>query len=203
MESERAALARALRVPRASIHRCGLGAAGVRQWAARGPAIADGAAVVVVGVAGALEASAKLYDTHWVNRIHGVRGVHELAETNSAACACACVDVPASTEREKLELHQRTGANLVDMEGEALAEVAAQRGWKMRMLRSVSDDHATDLPKWLMKVLRTDGSIRLAGLAHAIPALPGSLVDMVVLSRRVRICMARAADMLRAEGLAP
>ena len=202
MEAERAALARALRVPRASIHRCGLGAAGVRQWAARGPAIADGARVVVVGVAGALEASAKLYDTHWINRIHGVRGVHELAESSTGACSCACVDVPASSEREKLALRERTGANLVDMEGEALAETAAQRGWRMRMLRSVSDDHATDLPKWLMDVLNTDGSVRLVGLLAAIPALPGSLVDLVVLSRRVRLCMARAADMLRAEGLA-
>lgn len=203
MEAERAALASALGVPRASIHRCGIGAAGVRQWAAKRPAIADGASVVVVGVAGALDSAVKLYDTHWINRIHGVRGEHALAETSGGACSCACVDVPASTEREKLDLRERTGAHLVDMEGEALAEVAAERGWTMRMLRSVSDDHTDELPEWLMKVLNTDGSVRTAGLLHAIPALPGSMVDMVVLSRRVRLCMERAAAMLRAEGLVP
>jgi Phosphorylase superfamily len=90
---------------------------------------------------------------------------------------------------EKRHLHQKTGADVVDMEGFTTLEFCQQIGISVAMLRVVSDDSLHDIPD-LTSAISTDGSLQPLPLAWGLIRQPlaatrlirGSLQGLKVLS---------------------
>jgi hypothetical protein len=72
---------------------------------------------------------------------------------------------------EKRQLALRTGANVVDMEGTALAAALEARGIRFAMVRVVSDDANHDLPP-LARAIDAGGTLRPERLALAFARQP-------------------------------
>lgn len=54
---------------------------------------------------------------------------------------------PALSAERKAEIHQSTGADLIDLESSGVVAVCCQRGVDWRVVRVVSDDAATTIPE--------------------------------------------------------
>jgi nucleoside phosphorylase len=93
----------------------------------------------------------------------------------SAAVVCS--------RREKLELHRRTGADVVDMEGFIAMEMLSAAGHRLAILRVVSDDSRHDLPD-LSAVVSASGSLRTGPLALALLRRPLGAVRLILGSMR-------------------
>ncbi|MEO6811201.1 MAG: nucleoside phosphorylase [Isosphaeraceae bacterium] len=88
------------------------------------------------------------------------------------------VDAIVRTALEKAELHQRFGADVVDMETSSVANVCATRGIRFLSIRVVSDEAQTDLPAEVLSILGSTGSYRLGAALGAIWRRPSSLKDL-------------------------
>jgi adenosylhomocysteine nucleosidase len=134
--------------------RCeGPGAANARRAAAR--LIAEGCDVLVsFGVAGGLDPKLKVGDIVR-DRIHSA-------------------DAPVTSPAQKARLFRTTGAVAVDMESEAVAEVAREAGVRFAVVRAIVDPAHRSLPR----AIRADGVDWLALLAQ-----PGDWMKLMALAR--------------------
>jgi adenosylhomocysteine nucleosidase len=88
------------------------------------------------------------------------------------------VDRIVRTAAEKAELHQRFGADVVDMETSAVAALCAERGTRFLSVRVISDDAATDLPPEVLSVLGRTGAYRIGAAMGAVWHRPSSLKEL-------------------------
>lgn len=86
----------------------------------------------------------------------------------------------------KHSLAARTGAVAVDMESHAVAEVAAEAGVPLLVLRAVADSADDALPSWLEGLLNRDGTPNAAMAARRLLTGPWRVVALAQLARRAR-----------------
>ena len=74
-----------------------------------------------------------------------------------------------ATGREKRALHESSGCLSVDMESQCAAEVAAEVGVPLVVVRTVCDHAEMDVPPVVMAMIKEDGLIDYgSGLAHVL-----------------------------------
>ena len=91
---------------------------------------------------------------------------------------------------DKLSLHQKFGASVVEMESLSVLRVLRPQGRRLAMIRVISDDCRHDLPD-IAEMMRPDGSLRPLALASQLIRQPvgagrliiGSLQGLSVLER--------------------
>ncbi len=88
------------------------------------------------------------------------------------------VDRLIPTIAEKKALAERYAAIAVDMESLAVAQVCRDSKTRFLAIRVISDDLATDLPKELLSVVGSSGTVRLGAVAAAIFKRFGSVKDL-------------------------
>lgn len=91
------------------------------------------------------------------------------------------VDRIIRTAKEKAELHARHGADVVDMETWAEAELAATRGVRFLPVRVVSDRADQELPPEVLSVLGQTGGYRVGAAMGALWRRPSSFWEMLTL----------------------
>jgi adenosylhomocysteine nucleosidase len=108
------------------------------------------------------------------------------ARVPGARLADACTtDHVVTSMRERAELAERYGADVVDMEGSTLADALASRNQRFAMIRVVSDDATRDLPA-LEGAIRADGRLDIARIAYALLRRPRAALAFV---RNVRLAL--------------
>jgi adenosylhomocysteine nucleosidase len=105
----------------------------------------------------------------------------------------------AVTAADKAALHAATGADAIDLESGAVADVAASHGVRFAVLRAICDHADRNLPPAAIIALDARGAIALARVAASVlrhpaqlPALLGLARDAAraraALVRQVRLC---------------
>jgi hypothetical protein len=168
---------------RATLDCCGLGAAGVREWAGQftPPSPDDGGAprVVLAGIAGGLRPHMSTTTAYVASTI--VDSTSRRWEptwpgpTGTATAAILQADAVLTTPQSKRDAAARFGADLVDMESAAFAELAAARGWRWTVVRGVSDDDAAALPADIGDWLHPSGRLRPLRIASTLARRPALL----------------------------
>jgi adenosylhomocysteine nucleosidase len=102
------------------------------------------------------------------------------------------------TAKEKAVLRAQTGADAVDMETAAVAEVCAARGVPMLAFRVVSDEADYDLPPEVLSIFGSTGSYRLGAALGAVWRRPSSIKDLWNLHLRALEAADRLADVVAA-----
>jgi adenosylhomocysteine nucleosidase len=97
----------------------------------------------------------------------------------------------AVTAEEKRRLHADTGADAVDMESGALAEVCRERGMDFGIIRVISDAAQEDLPLDFNRLMTAEDRLHWGRLLWAVAASPGRISGLLRL-RRQTLVAARA-----------
>jgi adenosylhomocysteine nucleosidase len=84
--------------------------------------------------------------------------------------------------REKRALHDRTSAEVVDLESGAVARIAATRGIPFAVLRAICDPAERGLPPAAVATLDECGAVHVGRLIAAIAARPGQLPALFTLA---------------------
>jgi nucleoside phosphorylase len=158
------------------------------------------AALVVVGVAGALTSDLSAGDVVVAREIlvdgapprptdplllaHAVR----LPGLRAASLVSAPRLVADPDAKADLALRWRRTPATVDLESAALAEVAAEAGLPLAILRAVSDAADEALPRSLLAAERPGGSIDRGRLVARTVLRPWHVPGLLALRRRVRLC---------------
>jgi nucleoside phosphorylase len=180
-----------------AVHAIPLGPAAVaaqlRQWLAAGTVFPPGSRILLMGLGGALAEGLQvgeavlMQDCGQLPEASDIRWLFGHRELNAAlrraAPALRPVRLLTSTtvvcsRREKLELHQRTGADVVDMEGFPAMEMLSAAGHRLAIVRVVSDDSHHDLPD-LSAVISASGSLRSGPLLLAFLKRPLGALRMI------------------------
>ena len=96
----------------------------------------------------------------------------------------ATVEEVITRATRKRELRAATGADVVDMESDAILALASQRGIPAAVVRVISDEADEDLPLDFNRLTGRDGQVRLSLLLWAIARSPRSLAGLIRLGRR-------------------
>ncbi|MCI0675000.1 MAG: hypothetical protein L0Y42_04400 [Phycisphaerales bacterium] len=149
---------------------CGPGGERMESWIrSAGP---TNRPVVLAGLAGSLVEHVKM-GSAWVigevvdpetqERWHTPVGLSEPSEPGQT-CAIASVGASLVTRQAKAALHTRAGTELVDLESAAFARGAKGAGWRWAIVRGVSDDLQTPLPKGVDCWVGRRGGVRPAAV---------------------------------------
>lgn len=79
---------------------------------------------------------------------------------------------------EKQALAEQSGAQVVDMESFAIAEVCRQREKKFLCVRVITDDTSADLPPEILTIFGKTGTLRAGAVAGAFFKRPSSVKDL-------------------------
>jgi len=96
---------------------------------------------------------------------------------------------PVTTVASREQWHARTGAECVDMESYALAEIARQRGINFCVIRAVSDDLQSELDPRLFDLLKQTGEPNIQKLLVNIMKSPGLLLTLYSMYSRANTAM--------------
>lgn len=102
----------------------------------------------------------------------------------------------AATAAEKQALRERTAADAVDMESEAIHRVCREYGVPCATVRVISDSADEDLPFDFNAFLTPAGRLRYRKLALAVLKAPGRVAALWRLQRRSRQAAANLARVL-------
>lgn len=141
------------------------------------PALASGTVVLPKTVHGPGGNGLGL-DLAWRRRLADAIGKHLPVCTGDVAG----VDAPLATVADKAALFARTGSVAVDMESHAVAEVAARCTLPCLVVRAIADPAGRRVPRWLDRVVATDGTPRLGRVMAGLAAHPADLPDLVRLA---------------------
>jgi adenosylhomocysteine nucleosidase len=93
--------------------------------------------------------------------------------------AIVTVDRIVGPAEAKAALFARTGAQVVDMETRAVAEVAGETGLSCVSIRVISDDAGQPVPREVAALVRPQSALRRLGTAlGALGRRPGAAVDL-------------------------
>ncbi|MDV7212273.1 phosphorylase family protein [Azotobacter beijerinckii] len=184
---------------------CSLLLSGMGPDAARAAAqalVKDGAqALVILGVAGALEAGlrngmlicpghvlderGRVYssDTAWSARLREQLGAARLDVRTDATLLSLPTPLPTTTAKQ--EAHARYAAAAVDMESAAVAAVAAESGLPFMALRAIVDERDDELPSPLLAAVDAFGRPVPARLIAALARNPAMIPRLPALSSRM------------------
>jgi adenosylhomocysteine nucleosidase len=141
------------------------------------------------GIAGSLDSSVNLGDVFIGTRVASAAGQwtcdeawgRELAKKIPQAKRGGVYgsEVLVATIGEKDALNQNTGCAIVDMESQCAAEVAAEAGLPLMVVRAVCDDSVMNVPQFVMAAIMEDGSLSaLRALGH-LALHPDQTSDLV------------------------
>jgi adenosylhomocysteine nucleosidase len=114
--------------------------------------------------------------------------------------AIAASDRIAATAAEKRALFEASGADAVDLESGALAQVARQAGLPFAVLRAVADPAERALPPAALVALDPGGQIALRALLASLLKRPGQVAALLALAAdaaKARATLRRALRRLR------
>jgi hypothetical protein len=97
----------------------------------------------------------------------------------------------------RAELRAATGAVAADMESSLILAAAARKGWPGLVLRAVSDDARTSLPPALLRLVDTDGRLRMGAAVGTLLRRPALLPRALELRRNSRRALDVVAEALR------
>jgi hopanoid-associated phosphorylase len=112
--------------------------------------------------------------------------------------AIAGVCEPLAFASEKQELHERTGALIVDMESHVVARAAAQHGVPVAAIRVVVDPVTRTIPRSALAGTRADGTIDPLAVVRSLIRYPRDLAGLIRMSFDAR---AARATLVRGSGL--
>lgn len=200
LEFERKALQRALPSELCEVHCCGPGAAAIARWFARiGPAHRP---IILAGLAGALVAGIGSGSACTISEVidpeSGSRERPTLsarAGINTARTITSLAKV-ALNQQAKAQLHQQTGAELVDLESVAFAHAAISRGWPWAIVRGVSDDLRASLPREIDEWVDDRGRARPLAITKSLVRRPTELRALLRLGTASRHAMKNVAGLI-------
>ncbi len=172
------------------------------------PQFAAGETVVVLGLCGALRELPAGYVVLYTRIVDGAHAFEidpnvvatiRRAVPHARAVTASTADQVLTGVAERAALAQRSGADVVDMEGTHLAVALAARGVRFAMVRVVSDDASRDLPA-LADAVGPDGRIRPLRVAFAFARAPRAALRFVV---DVRLALVALREVARAVASIP
>lgn len=130
-------------------------------------------------------------------------GVPQILESsNPDKLALLTTDFVAASPRQKSSLKQRTGAEVVDMETWAVADLCRRRGAPLLAVRIILDTAEEELPKDVRRILKDAeiGGARLVGsLLGSLFKRPSSMMDLFTLKQHALSATDRLAKFLANE----
>ncbi|HJQ99741.1 MAG TPA: hypothetical protein VJ826_15610 [Candidatus Polarisedimenticolaceae bacterium] len=161
--------------------------------------------VLGIGVAGGLSEDLSVGSLVVASSVVSSEGIELLPEPACVAAAArhgarparvVCAAGLAGTAIDKARLRDRAGDGpaVVDLESATWAESAARRGLPWSILRVVSDAWDEDLPGFLLRAQRPDGSVARGRVAFGAIAVPTRIPTLVRLATRVHRASTRLAD---------
>lgn len=197
LEFERAFLRRSRLAESCDLQCCGPTARGVHSWSERakpqGP-------VILAGLAGALGPTIQAGSVWRIREVietdFGAKWAPSvsLSQIQSASVTSASSSIKTPHERHRLQ--QQTGADLVDLESVAFAQIATQCNWNWAIVRAVSDDCTTTLPAGIDDWIDEAGRTRIASVMRSTLRSPRLIHTIFMLNRNGRAAMTSLARTL-------
>ncbi len=147
--------------------------------------------LVSAGFAGSLHPARKVPQIFLPAKVIDARSGREYRTVDSAAESTLLTVDSIADPAAKKELARMFGAEAVDMEAAAVAEVACSHGLEFRAVKAISEDMEFPLP-WFAPFITHDGALRTAPLMAHLAARPGLWGSVWALRHNA----ARAADAL-------
>ena len=97
---------------------------------------------------------------------------------------------------DKKALAEKYEAVAVDLESLSVAKVCAEQKMKFVAVRAISDDLSQDLPKEILSIFGSTGTVRVGAALGAVWKRPGSAKDMWHLRNNAKHAAERLADFL-------
>ena len=119
-----------------------------------------------------------------------------LAEADATLATFFSAPRIATTAAEKKQLRTKTGADVVEMESEAILEACREKKIPCAMVRAISDTADEDLPLDFNALTRPDLSLHPGKLAWAIAKAPWKVIALLRLHRRTSVAAQQMADAL-------
>ena len=132
-------------LPRAVIAVGGIGEKFARHAAEGAMEQAQPKTLISAGIVGAISAGLKVGDVGRIREVVDVATGERYPTTGGGEWLLA-TSQDVSDAAEKHELLARFGADVVDMEAAAVAQVAKERGVEFQCIKAISDDAAFDMP---------------------------------------------------------
>ena len=101
-----------------------------------------------------------------------------------------------TTATEKQQLRAKTGADVVEMESEAILAVCREKKIPCAMVRAISDTASEDLPLDFNVLARPDSSLHYGKLFLAIAKSPGKIGALMKLQRKTELAAENLAEVL-------
>ena len=111
-----------------------------------------------------------------------------------AANALLCVSRLIATADEKRALFEAYHALAADMESLAIAELAAEHGLPLKVIRTISDAAADPLPRRLLDLADRSAAAQITGMLGEVIAHPSTLGPLIRLFRHARHAGRALAD---------
>jgi adenosylhomocysteine nucleosidase len=120
----------------------------------------------------------------------------KLLAAGAKPAKCFCTDRIATTGAEKKKLREETGANVVEMESEAIHAVCRERGIPCTTVRVISDTASEDLPLDFNALAKPDMSLNYGKLFWAVAKSPGKIGALLRLQKRCWFAAKQLAGVL-------
>jgi adenosylhomocysteine nucleosidase len=140
------------------------------------------------GISGSLDSSVHLGDIFIGTRVASAKGRWQCDEAWGRELASKIPhakrggvygsEVLVATIEEKDALYQSTGCAIVDMESQCAAEVAAEAGLPLIVVRAVCDDSVMNVPPFVMASIAEDGSINVLKALGYLALHPAQTCDL-------------------------
>ena len=150
--------------------------------------------VLTCGFAGGLNPALGIGDILFASDDPKLRARLTTAQATPAKVFCATRI--ATTVVEKAELRRTTGADAVEMESTAFAEVCGARGIRFAIVRAISDTANDTLPLDFNELSNPDLTLHFGKLAWVIAKSPGKIPALLRLQKNSSQAANRLADVL-------
>ncbi len=147
--------------------------------------------VITCGFAGGLNPALAVGDLVYAT---GYPELEEpLAETGATRVTFFCADRIATTAVEKQKLRDETGADVVEMESEAILNLCREQEIPCAMLRVISDPANEDLPLDFNALSKPDKSLHFGKLLLAVARSPLKIGALIDLQRKTSLAAGKLA----------